>query len=111
MLQLTVVVPVYNESPVLRAFHQRLRRVLDGLTLECAVLYVDDGSDDDSWSIIQSLMAGGAATGALKLSRNFGKEAALTAGLDAVVAGAAVAERSEERRVGKECRSRWSPYH
>lgn len=90
MPQLTVVVPAYNESAVLATFHQRLRRVLDGLSLASSVLYVDDGSSDDTWAIIESLMASDARTGALRLSRNFGKEAALTAGLDAVTAGAAV---------------------
>ena len=90
MPQLTIVVPAYNESAVLRSFHQRLRKVLDELPLDCNVLYVDDGSRDDTWSIIASLVADDPRTGALKLSRNFGKEAALTAGLDAVVADAAV---------------------
>jgi len=90
MPQLTIVVPLYNESAVLRTFHQRLGQVLDGLPLSCRVLYVDDGSHDDSWSIVESLLAEDPRTGALKLSRNFGKEAALTAGLDAVDSGAAV---------------------
>ena len=90
MPQLTIVVPAYNESAVLRTFHQRLRQVLDALPLETNVLYVDDGSGDDTWSIIEALVADDPRTGALKLSRNFGKEAALTAGLDAVTADAAV---------------------
>ncbi|HEY8682106.1 MAG TPA: glycosyltransferase family 2 protein [Rhodanobacter sp.] len=90
MPQLTIVVPAYNESAVLETFHQRLRNVLDGLSLDASVLYVDDGSSDDTWAIIQTLMARDPRTGALKLSRNFGKEAALTAGLDAVTADAAV---------------------
>jgi len=90
MPQLTIVVPAYNESAVLRTFHQRLRQVLDALPLETNVLYVDDGSGDDTWSIIEALIADDPRTGALKLSRNFGKEAALTAGLDAVTADAAV---------------------
>jgi glycosyltransferase involved in cell wall biosynthesis len=90
MPQLTVVVPAYNESAVLKSFHQRLQQVLDELPLDCNVLYVDDGSGDDTWSIIESLIALDPRTGAIKLSRNFGKEAALTAGLDAVTADAAV---------------------
>ena len=90
MPQLTIVVPAYNESAVLKTFHQRLRQVLDALPLETNVLYVDDGSGDDTWSIIEALIADDPRTGALKLSRNFGKEAALTAGLDAVTADAAV---------------------
>ena len=90
MPQLTIVVPAYNETAVLRTFHQRLRQVLDGIALTTSVLYVDDGSRDDTWTIIESLLAEDPRTGGLKLSRNFGKEAALTAGLDAVTADAAV---------------------
>jgi len=90
MAQLTIVVPVYNEAAVLEAFHLRLARVLDGLHQDCAVLYVDDGSTDASWAKIESLMAADPRVGALRLSRNFGKEAALTAGLDHVTRGAAV---------------------
>jgi glycosyltransferase involved in cell wall biosynthesis len=90
MTQLTVVVPAYNEATVLEAFHERLAAVLDELTLDCAVLYVDDGSRDGSWLVIESLRARDPRVGALRLSRNFGKEAALTAGLDHVRRGAAV---------------------
>ncbi|HTV84738.1 MAG TPA: glycosyltransferase family 2 protein [Dyella sp.] len=90
MPTLTVVVPAYNESEVLAVFHQRLCAVLDTLSLQCNVLYVDDGSGDDTWAIAQSLAAADARVGALKLSRNFGKEIALTAGLDHVEADAAV---------------------
>jgi glycosyltransferase involved in cell wall biosynthesis len=90
MSRLTIVVPAYNEAAVLEAFHARLSRVLNGLPMECSVLYVDDGSRDDTWSLIEDLTARDERTGALKLSRNFGKEAALTAGLDHVDADAAV---------------------
>jgi glycosyltransferase involved in cell wall biosynthesis len=90
MPQLTIVVPAYNESAVLEAFHRRLLAVLDGLPLDSRVLYVDDGSRDDSWQIIERLIAGDDRVGGIKLSRNFGKEAALTAGLDHVTDGAAV---------------------
>jgi polyisoprenyl-phosphate glycosyltransferase len=94
MPRLTVVVPAYNESAVLAAFHERLSKVMDQLVLQCDgmqcdVLYIDDGSRDDTWSIMQSLAAD-PRVGTLKLSRNFGKEAALTAGLDRVDADAAV---------------------
>lgn len=90
MPQLTIVVPAYNEAAVLRAFHRRLAEVIDHLPLECSVLYVDDGSHDDTWSIIVSLLAADPRVGALRLSRNFGKEAALTAGLDAAGGDAVV---------------------
>ncbi|MFC4764073.1 glycosyltransferase family 2 protein [Dyella koreensis] len=87
---LTVIVPAYNEAAVLEAFHQRLARVLDELPLDSSVLYVDDGSSDRTWDIIESLTQRDSRTGALKLSRNFGKEAAMTAGLDHVDADAVV---------------------
>jgi len=90
MPRLTVVVPAYNESAVLDAFHARLSRVLDELALDCEVLYVDDGSTDSTWQLISALAARDGRTGAIKLSRNFGKEAAMTAGLDQVDADAAI---------------------
>jgi glycosyltransferase involved in cell wall biosynthesis len=90
MPQLTVVVPAYNEAAVLETFHRRLTQFLDGLSIDCHVLYVDDGSSDTTWNIIESLRGNDTRTGALKLSRNFGKEAALTAGLDQVTSGGAV---------------------
>lgn len=90
MPKLTVVVPAYNESAVLAMFHERLCGVLDTLSLQCDVLYIDDGSTDDTWAIMQSLAAADGRIGAIKLSRNFGKEIALTAGLDHVDADAAI---------------------
>lgn len=90
MPHLTVVVPAYNEAAVLEAFHTRLSHVLDELPLDCDILYIDDGSSDTTWQLIEDLAVRDARTGALKLSRNFGKEAALTAGLDHVDADAAV---------------------
>ena len=49
---LTVVVPAYNESAVLREFNARLMAVFDSMDMDAAVLYVDDGSRDDTWEII-----------------------------------------------------------
>ena len=90
MSKLTVVVPAYNESEGLRDFHTRLGAVLDGMDVESEVLYVDDGSSDDTYAIMCALRAADARVSTLKLSRNFGKELALTAGLDHVEADAAV---------------------
>ena len=81
MPQLTTVVPACDESAVLVTFHQRLQKVLDRSSLNCNVHYVDDGSRDDTWAIIESLITSAPCTSPLKLSRNFGKEAALTASL------------------------------
>lgn len=90
MSKLTVVVPAYNESEGLREFHARLAAVLDQLDLESEVLYVDDGSRDDTFEVMRALRESDPRVSTLKLSRNFGKELALTAGLDYVDADAAV---------------------
>jgi polyisoprenyl-phosphate glycosyltransferase len=89
--RLTVVIAAYNEVASLPLLHPRLRVVLDGLTdVQARVLYVDDGSSDGTWELLQSLVADDPRTGAVRLSRNFGKEIAITAGLDNVDDGAVV---------------------
>mgnify|MGYP001828618361 CR=1 FL=1 len=79
---IAVVVPVHNEAAVLGDFHARLAAVLDGLEETASVLYVNDGSTDASADVIAGLSRGDPRVGSLALSRNFGKEAAITAGLD-----------------------------
>lgn len=90
MTDLAVVVPAYNEAAGLATFHQRLRRTLTGLDLAWRVLYVDDGSVDGTWAVLAALADADPEVDALRLSRNFGKEAALTAGLDHCDADAVV---------------------
>jgi polyisoprenyl-phosphate glycosyltransferase len=91
---LTVVIAVCNEAQTLPLLQPRLSSVLDALAREAQVdgqvLYVDDGSSDDSWRVLQRIAAADPRVALLRLSRNFGKEAALTAGLDLVDAGAAL---------------------
>lgn len=87
---LSVVVPVYNEQDVLLEFHHRLSAVLDSLDLSAEVIYVNDGSSDFSLLALQKLRAGDARVAIVNLSRNFGKEIAVTAGLDRVYGEAAV---------------------
>jgi glycosyltransferase involved in cell wall biosynthesis len=91
---LTVVIAVCNEAQTLPLLQPRLSTVLDLLARESQVdgqvLYVDDGSTDDSWRVLQRIAAADARVSLLRLSRNFGKEAALTAGLDLVDTGAAL---------------------
>lgn len=79
---LSVVVPVFNEEAVIRQFHTRLARVMAGLDLPWEVIYVDDGSRDGSLGVLQALHEGSPQAAVLALSRNFGKEIAMTAGLD-----------------------------
>ncbi|WP_282260751.1 glycosyltransferase family 2 protein [Stenotrophomonas sp. PS02301] len=87
--RLTVVVAAHNEALALPMLHPRLRAVLDTLEgIDGRVVYVDDGSTDTTWAVMQGLAEADPCVGALRLSRNFGKEAALTAGLDVVDDGA-----------------------
>ena len=79
---LTVVVPVFNESASLRALFERLHAVLRNESLDWRVLFVDDGSSDDTAATIAGLRESDPRVGWLRLSRNFGKEVAMTAGLD-----------------------------
>lgn len=87
---LTVVIAAYNEEAALPVFHPRLMKVLDGLALDARVLYVDDGSRDGTWALLEGFAAADPRVGLVGLARNFGKELALTAGLDHVDADAAV---------------------
>ena len=89
--RLTFVIAAYNEALALPLLHPRLCAVLDALPdIDGHILYVDDGSHDGTWEVIARLAQSDARVSALKLSRNFGKEAALTAGLDLVREGAAM---------------------
>ncbi len=87
---LTVVIAAYNEEAALPLLHSRVRKTLDGLDLTTRVLYVDDGSRDRSWDVLRQIARDDPRVALLRLSRNFGKEAALTAGLDRVTKGAAL---------------------
>lgn len=77
----SVVVPVYNEEAVLLAFHHRLVKVLESIPGGCEVIYVDDGSRDATPEIIQQFHEHNPEIGIVRLSRNFGKEQAMSAGL------------------------------
>ena len=86
---LSVVVPVFNEQEALPAFHRRLSAALVAVQGEWEVVYVDDGSTDATQGMLRKLQAGDPAVGVARFSRNFGKEAAMTAGLR-LARGAAV---------------------
>ncbi|MCP4619733.1 MAG: glycosyltransferase family 2 protein [Bradyrhizobium sp.] len=89
---LSIVVPVYNEAAGLGALHERLiglaRSLRQRWQLGCEVIYVDDGSKDDTLKIARSLPPDALDVQVVSLSRNFGKEAALVAGLDHARRGA-----------------------
>jgi glycosyltransferase involved in cell wall biosynthesis len=83
---LSIVVPIFNEAAGLAEFHQRLVEAARALRqkrgLVTEVIYVDDGSRDDSFAVASALPAETVDVQVIALSRNFGKEAALMAGLD-----------------------------
>ncbi len=89
---LSIVVPLYNEAAALERLHARLVEVAQRLaasrSLPCEVIYVDDGSSDGTLAIARDLPARGLDVQVVSLSRNFGKEAALLAGLDHARRGA-----------------------
>jgi glycosyltransferase involved in cell wall biosynthesis len=78
----SIVVPLFNEEEVVEQFHARLVPVMEGLGASWEVIYVNDGSRDQSLPILERLRASDPRIGIVNLSRNFGKEIALTAGLD-----------------------------
>ena len=86
------MVPAYNEAASLERVHARLTEVAQKLAatraLACEVIYVDDGSADDTLAIARALPASALDVQVVSLSRNFGKEAALMAGLDHARLGA-----------------------
>jgi polyisoprenyl-phosphate glycosyltransferase len=87
---LEVLIPAFNEAPVLALTFVRLKQALEQLDLDWRVLIVDDGSRDRTWSIIEDLSRTEPRVRGLRLSRNFGKEAALTCALDHANADAIV---------------------
>ena len=90
---ITLVVAAYNEADALPALQPRIVAALDAAQrdgLEARVLYVDDGSRDATWQVLRGFAVQDARVALLRLSRNFGKEAALTAGLDRIERGAAL---------------------
>lgn len=86
----SVIVPVYNEQEVLGEFHARLSGVLDKLGKEAEILYINDGSRDKTLESVRRLAQQDPRVAFIDLSRNFGKEAAMTAGFDHVTGDATV---------------------
>lgn len=87
---LSIVVPAYNEATVLPEFHRRLGAVLDMMGVSSEIVYVNDGSQDGTTEIIQEFRNADDRVALVDLSRNFGKEIAMTAGLDHCHGDAAV---------------------
>jgi polyisoprenyl-phosphate glycosyltransferase len=82
---ISLIVPVFNEGEGLIVFYQHVQQVLSTLEeYQWQIIFVDDGSEDNSWEVINQLSAEHEEIKGLLLSRNFGKEIALTAGVESV---------------------------
>ena len=91
-VRLVIVVPCYNEEEVLKETTRQLSDVLarmeqEGKVAEGKILYVDDGSKDTTWKLIEQLSESNRCVAGLKLAHNVGHQQALWAGLDFVAAG------------------------
>lgn len=83
MKMITILVPAYNEEDALFILYDRLKSVVDSLPLyQFEILFINDGSKDSTMNIIKSLRKRDARISYVDLSRNFGKETAMVAGLD-----------------------------
>lgn len=80
--KLSIVAPCHNEEEVIGEFHRRLRAALAGLEEAVEIIYVDDGSRDRTPAILRDICAADPTVTTLRLSRNFGHQMALTAGID-----------------------------
>jgi glycosyltransferase involved in cell wall biosynthesis len=79
---LSVVVPVYNEASNVEPFGAEIRSILDGMTQRWEIIFVNDGSADQTLALLSMLRATDPRFKIIDLSRNFGKEVALSAGID-----------------------------
>ena len=108
---LSIVVPVFNEAEVIDAFYQRLRKVADSLTpVSCEIVFVDDGSGDDSYRRLVEFAHSDNDIRVIKFSRNFGHQIAITAGMDLAKGDAVVvidSDLQDPPEVIKEFVSKW----
>ena len=81
--EISVVVPTYGCRDCLRVLHSRLTAALESITPSYEIVFVDDRSPDGAWDVLLELAAGDPHVRGLRLSRNFGQQSAITAGLEA----------------------------
>ena len=82
-LKVDIVIPIFNEAGIVEQTHTHLRSVVDLLPYDFRFIYVDDGSTDGTTDTLRKIADGAPGISLLQLSRNFGHQAALTAGMDA----------------------------
>ena len=83
MKKISIVIPTYNEEETLDLLYERLKKLIDEINnYEFEVLFINDGSKDDTLKIIKNLRQKDSRISYVDFSRNFGKEIAMMAGLD-----------------------------
>jgi dolichol-phosphate mannosyltransferase len=110
----TFVIPVFNEAETLRELHSRLRTVMSQLDGDSEVILVDDGSTDSSFDLMREIHDADPRFRVLRLSRNFGHQIALTAGLDHAQGSAVVimdADLQDPPEVVLEMAQQWRAGH
>lgn len=110
---LSVVVPVFNEDQVLREFYDRTSAVLEALaeSVQSEILFINDGSSDDSLSLLSKLSQDDPRVRVISFSRNFGHQLAITAGMDHAAGDAVVvldADLQDPPEVIPEMVRRWN---
>ena len=81
-MDISVIIPLYNEAESLPELHAWIKRVMDANEYTYEVLFVNDGSTDDSWKVIEELHATHPEVKGIKFRRNYGKSPALFCGFD-----------------------------
>ena len=79
----SIVIPAVDEEASVQELHRSIARVCKDNSIRCQIIFVDDGSVDGTWKAIQQICCGDRCTEAIRFRRNFGKAAALTAGIEA----------------------------
>ena len=112
---LSVIIPCYNEEAVIHETNRRLVSVIEHITPQFELIYVDDGSQDTTADLLRQLQESDSRVRAILLSRNFGHQMAVTAGIDHAVGDAIVlidADLQDPPEVIEEMIDKWSQgYH
>lgn len=95
MSKISIVVPVYYNADTLELLYEDMKEKILGKLGEYELVFVDDGSGDDSWNVMNSLRERDSHVRLVKLSRNFGEHAALLAGLSVCTGDCAVTKQAD----------------
>jgi glycosyltransferase involved in cell wall biosynthesis len=85
MIDISIVIPLFNEDESLGELQQWIRKVMNSNNFSYEVIYIDDGSNDKSWDVLQNLKKEDSNVKAVRFQRNYGKSAALHVGFDMAV--------------------------